>query len=64
MRSSRGFMMRVSVEMLAKIRRKIRCGIGAEGDDSSAYPRFTLRTWIIYCKSGNNRKKLRLLLMI
>ncbi len=34
MRSSRGFMMRVSVEMLAKIRRKIRYGIGAEGDDS------------------------------
>lgn len=36
MRSLRGFMMRVLVEMLIKIRRKIRCGIGAEGDDSSA----------------------------
>lgn len=44
MRSSRGFMMRVSIEMLAKIKQKIRCGIGAEGDDSSAYPRFTLHT--------------------
>lgn len=32
MRSSRRFMMRVSVEMLVKIR----CGIGAEEDDSSA----------------------------
>ena len=29
-------MMRVLVEMLIKIRRKIRCGIRAEGDDSSA----------------------------
>ena len=28
--------MRVLVEMLIKIRRKIRCGIGVEGDDSSA----------------------------
>ena len=28
--------MRVLVEMLIKIRRKIRCGIGAEGGDSSA----------------------------
>ena len=36
MRSFREFMMRVSIEMLIKIRRKIRCGIGAEGDDSSA----------------------------
>ena len=44
MRSFREFMMRVLIEMPAKIRRKIRCGIGAEGDDSSAYSRFTLRT--------------------
>lgn len=36
LRSSREFMMRVLVEMLIKIRRKIRCGIRAEGDDSSA----------------------------
>ena len=36
MRSSREFMMRVLVEMLIKIRRKIRCGIGAEGGESSA----------------------------
>ena len=36
MRRFRGFMMRVLVEMLIKIRRKIRCGIRAEGDDSSA----------------------------
>ena len=36
MRSFRGFMMRVLVEMLVKIRRKIRCGIGAEEDNSSA----------------------------
>lgn len=36
MSSFREFMMRVSIEMLIKIRRKIRCGIGAEGDDSSA----------------------------
>ena len=36
MRNSREFMMRVLVEMLVKIKQKIRCGIGAEGDDSSA----------------------------
>ena len=36
MRSFREFMMRVSIEVLAKIKQKIRCGIGAEGDDSSA----------------------------
>lgn len=36
MRSSREFMMRVLVEMLVKIKQKIRCGIGAEGDDTSA----------------------------
>lgn len=48
MRSFREFMMRVSIEVLAKIKQKIRCGIGAEGDDSSAYSRFTLRTGIIY----------------
>ena len=53
-----------NVEALVKIRRKIRCGIGAEGDNSSAYPRFTLRSRIIYCKLGNIRKKLRLLLVI
>lgn len=53
-----------NVEALVKIRRNIRCGIGAEGDNSSAYPRFTLRSRIIYCKLGNIRKKLRLLLMI
>ena len=28
--------MRVSIEVLAKIKQKIRCGIGAEEDDSSA----------------------------
>ena len=44
MRSFREFMMRVLIEMPVKIRRKIRCGIEAEGDDSSAYSRFTLRT--------------------
>ena len=44
MRSFREFMMRVLIEMPVKIRRKIRCGVGAEGDDSSAYSRFTLRT--------------------
>ena len=37
LRSFREFMMRVLAEMLVKIRRKIRCGIGAEGDDSSVY---------------------------
>ena len=36
LKSFRRFMMRVLVEMLIKIRRKIRCGIGAEGGDSSA----------------------------
>lgn len=36
MRSSREFMMRVLVEMLVKIKQKIRCGIGAEQGDSSA----------------------------
>ena len=64
MRSSREFMIRVLVEALVKIRRNIRCGIGAEGDNSSAYPRSTLRSRIIYCKLGDIRKKLRLLLMI
>lgn len=34
--SFRGFMMKVLVEMLIKKGRKIKCGIGAEGDDSSA----------------------------
>ena len=53
-----------NVEALVKIRRNIRWGIGAEGDNSAAYPRFTLRSRIIYCKLGNIRKKLRLLLMI
>lgn len=37
MRSFRGFMMRVLIERLVKIKQKIRSGIGAEGDDSSAY---------------------------
>ena len=36
MRSSRGFMMRVLIEILVNRRWKIRCGIGAEEDDSSA----------------------------
>lgn len=36
MKSFRGFMMRVSIEMPVRIRRKIRYGIGAEEDDSSA----------------------------
>jgi len=36
MRSFRGFMMRVSIEMPVKKRRKIRCGIGAEEGDFSA----------------------------
>ncbi len=36
MRSFRGFMMKQLAEMLVKIKQKIRCGIGAEGDDSSA----------------------------
>ena len=33
MRSSRGFMMRVLLEMLIKLRLKIGCGIGAEEGD-------------------------------
>ena len=39
MRSFRGFMMRalVEVEVLIKKRWKIKCGIGAEKDDFSAY---------------------------
>lgn len=36
MRSFRGVMMRVLIEMSVKIKQKIRCGIGAEEDDSSA----------------------------
>ena len=36
MRSSRGFMMRVLAEVVIKKRWKIKCGIGAEEDDSSA----------------------------
>lgn len=35
MRIFREFMMKVSIEMLVKIKQEIRCGIGAEGDDSS-----------------------------
>ena len=45
MKSFKEFMMNQSAEMLIKIRRKIRCGTGAEGDDSSA--QFFL--WIILC---------------
>ena len=37
MRSFRGFMMGALVEMLVKKRWKIKCGIGAEKDDFSAY---------------------------
>ena len=35
--------------MLAKIKQKIRCGIGAEEDDSSAYPpiHFTYLNYIL-----------------
>ena len=44
MRSFREYMMRVLMEMLVRIKQKIRCGIGTEGDDSSA--RFF---WIILC---------------
>ena len=36
MKSIRRFMMRVWIEMMVKMRWKIRCGIRAEGDDSSA----------------------------
>ena len=46
--SSRGFMMKQLAEMLIKVRRKIQYGIRAEGDDSSTYPRFTLRSRIVY----------------
>lgn len=37
MRSSRGFMVKQLAKMLVKIKRKIRCGIEAEEDDSSAF---------------------------
>ena len=47
MRSSRGFMMKQLAEMLIKVRRKIKYGIGTEKGDSSAYLRFTLCTRII-----------------
>ena len=36
-KSFREFMMRVLVEVLIKKRWKIKCGIGAEEDDSSAH---------------------------
>lgn len=36
MRSFRGFTMKQLTEMLIKVRRKIKYGIRAEGDDSSA----------------------------
>ena len=42
MRSSRGFMMRVLIEMPVKIRRKIRCRIGAEKDDFSVSSSYVL----------------------
>lgn len=48
MRSFRGFTMKQLTEMLIKVRRKIKYGIRAEGDDSSAYPRFTLHSRLIY----------------
>lgn len=40
--------MKQLTEMLIKVRRKIKHGIRAEGDDSSAYPRFTLHSRLIY----------------
>lgn len=51
MKSFKDFMMNQSAEMLIKIRRKIRCGTGAEGDDSSAH--FFL--WIILCMISRTR---------
>lgn len=42
MRNSREFMMRVLVEMLVKIKQKIRCGIGAEEDNSSVSSSYVL----------------------
>lgn len=42
------FTMKQLTEMLIKARRKIKYGIRAEGDDSSAYPRFALHSRIIY----------------
>lgn len=51
MRSFREYMMRVSIEMRVKIKQKIRCGIGAEGDDSSAH-----FLWIILCVISRTRK--------
>lgn len=42
------FTMKQLTEMLIKARRKIKYGIRAEGDDSSAYHRFTLHSRIIY----------------
>ena len=42
MRSFRGFKMRVLVEMLVKIKQKIRCGIGAEEDNSSVSSSYVL----------------------
>lgn len=37
MRSFRGFMMKQLAEMLIKVRWKIKCGIGEEEGNSSAY---------------------------
>ena len=47
MRNFRGFMMRVSIEMPVKIRRKIRCGIGAEGDNLTVFPGCIIRKFIM-----------------
>ena len=49
--SFRRFMMRVLVEMLIKKRQKIRCGTGAEEDDSSAQ----FFQWIIICVISRTR---------
>ena len=52
-------------EKLIKIKWKIRCGIGVEENDSSAYLRFTSHPRrIIYYELRNNSKRLRLLLMM
>ena len=51
MRSSREFMMRVLVEMLVKIKQKIRCGIGAEEGNSSVSSSYVLDRKILIHKS-------------
>ena len=56
MRNSREFMMRVLVEMLVKIKQKIRCGIGAEEGNFSVSSSYVLDRKIFTNIDWSNEK--------